>query len=220
VAGQGWGHWFLPRVGQEVVVSYVDGDPDRPLVTGTVYNKQQTLPVQLPAEQTQSVMRSRSSKRGVAGDEIRMEDKLDAEELYLHAQKDMRVVIEDALETEVGGNESRIVKRGDRRIEVQKGKESHVVQGARSVEVHGEETHANGAAFTQDVAGNYTLKVSGNLVIDVTGSISIKSASTLTAQAATTLSNKALTIEHKATATQTVDGGGLLALKGGLVKIN
>jgi type VI secretion system secreted protein VgrG len=156
----------------------------------------------------------------VAGNEIRMEDKLDAEELYLHAQKDMRVVIEDALETEVGGNESRIVKRGDRRIEVQKGKESHVVQGARSVEVHGEETHANGAAFTQDVAGNYTLKVSGNLVIDVTGSISIKSASTLTAQAATTLSNKALTIEHKATATQTVDGGGLLALKGGLVKIN
>ncbi|CAB3872572.1 type VI secretion system Vgr family protein [Achromobacter anxifer] len=220
LAGQGWGHWFLPRVGQEVVVSYVDGDPDRPLVTGTVYNKQQTLPVQLPAAQTQSVMRSRSSKRGVAGNEIRMEDKLDAEELYLHAQKDMRVAVEDALATEIGGDESRIVKQGDRRIEVQKGKESHRVKGARSVEVGGDETHANRAAFSQDVAGNYTLKVSGNLVIDVTGSISFKSGSTLTAQAGTTLSTKALTMEHKATATQTVDGGGMLALKGGLVKIN
>ncbi|WP_238913958.1 type VI secretion system Vgr family protein [Achromobacter insolitus] len=220
LAGQGWGHWFLPRVGQEVVVSYVDGDPDRPLVTGTVYNKQQTLPVQLPAEQTQSVMRSRSSKRGVAGNEIRMEDKRDAEELYLHAQKDMRVAIEDALATEIGGSESRVVKQGDRRIDVQNGKESHRVQGTRSVEVGGDETHANRAAYTQDVAGNYTLTVSGNLVIDVTGSISIKSRSTLTAQAATTLSNKALTIEHKATAMQTVEGGGLLALKGGLVKIN
>ncbi|MGV2904814.1 type VI secretion system tip protein TssI/VgrG [Achromobacter sp. AGC25] len=220
LAGQGWGHWFLPRVGQEVVVSYVDGDPDRPLVTGTVYNKQQTLPVQLPAGQTQSVMRSRSSKRGVAGNEIRMEDKLDAEELYLHAQKDMKVAIENALSTEIGGSESRVVKEGDRQIDVQQGRESHRVKGTRSVEVGGDETHANGAAFTQDVSGNYTLKVSGNLVIDVTGSVSIRSGSALSAEAATTLSNKALTIEHKATATQTVDGGGLLALKGGLVKIN
>lgn len=220
LAGQGWGHWFLPRVGQEVVVSYVDGDPDRPLVTGTVYNKQQTLPVQLPAAQTQSVMRSRSSKRGVAGNEIRMEDKLDAEELYLHAQKDMRVAIEDGLAVEIGGSESRKVKQGDRQIEVQKGKESHFVKGTRSVEVGGDEAHANRAAYTQEVAGNYTLKVSGNLVIDVTGSVSIKSRSTLTVEAATTLSNKALTIESKATATQTVDGGGLLALKGGLVKVN
>lgn len=220
LAGQGWGHWFLPRVGQEVVVSYVDGDPDRPLVTGTVYNQQDTLPVQLPAAQTQSVMRSRSSKKGVAGNEIRMEDKLDAEELYLRAQKDMRVDIENDLTTQAGNNESHTVKQGDRLVDVQQGKETHRVKQTRHVEVGGDETHSNQAAYSQDVAGNYTLKVTGNLVIDVTGSISIKSRAALSAEAATTLTQKALTIEHKASATQTVDGGGLLALKGGLVKIN
>lgn len=220
LAGQGWGHWFLPRVGQEVVVSYVDGDPDRPLVTGTVYNKQDTLPVQLPGAQTQSVWRSRSSKGGKAGNEIRMEDKRDAEELYLHAQKDMRAAIENDLATQVGGAETHVVQRGDRQVDVEKGNETHHVKQTRRVEVDGDETHTNGGAFTQKVAGTYTLKVSGNLVIDVTGSITLKSGTTLAAEAATTLTQKALTIESKASAMQTVDGGGMLALKGGLVKIN
>jgi type VI secretion system secreted protein VgrG len=228
-AGQGWGHLFLPRVGQEVVVSYVDGDPDRPIVTGSVYNKEDTLPVALPSLQTQSVMRSRSSKNGAAGNEIRMEDKLDAEELYLHAQKDMKVAIENALTTTViAGAETHVVQKGDRTVDVQTGKETHTVKGTRSLDVTGDETHANHAAFTQNVSGDYTLKVTGNLVIDVTGSVSIKAGTSLSSEAGTThaskagtsLTNQGLTVEHKASATQTVDGGGMLALKGGLVKLN
>lgn len=221
IAGQGWGSWVLPRVGQEVVVSYVDGDPDQPLVTGAVYNKQDTLPLQLPAAQTQSLMRSRSSKRGSAGNEIRMEDKLNAEELYLRAQKDMTVSVENSLATTVEqGNQSLRIKKGDLSVDVQSGKETHDVKGARGVTVGGDEKHVNKAAYVHEVSGDFTLKVGGNLLIDVTGAVKIKARASLSAESAGALSTKGLTIEHKASATQTIDGGGLLALKGGLVKVN
>lgn len=237
VAGNGWGHFFLPRVGQEVIVSYVDGDPDRPLVTGSVYNQSSTLPYAQPSMQTRSTIMSRSSKGGSAGNEIRMEDKTGSEELYLHAQKDMNVSIENALATTViAGNETLTVQKGDRTVDVQTGKETHTVKGTRSLDVTGDETHTNHAKFTHNVTGDYTLKVSGNLTIDVSGSITFKSGTSLTSQAGTSLSNQAgttlenkagttltvqgLEVQAKASATATVDGGGMLALKGGLVKLN
>ncbi|CAM2197057.1 type VI secretion system secreted protein VgrG [Paraburkholderia kururiensis] len=237
VAGPGWGHLFLPRVGQEVVVSYVDGDPDRPLVTGCVYNGDNAPPVSLPSMQTQSVMRSRSSKNGKAGNEIRMEDKLDSEQLYFHAQKDMTVEIENALSTTVKeGAETHVVKKGDRSIEVSEGKETHTVKGTRTLEVTGDETHTSHAKFTHNVTGdnthtvdgNYTLKVGGNLSIEVTGSVSIKAGTSFSSEAGTThtskakitLSTEAASVSHKASAQQTVDGGTMLVLKGGLIALN
>lgn len=268
-AGQGWGALFIPRIGQEVVISYVDGDPDRPLVTGGVYNAEQTTPVTLPSMQTQSTIKSRSSKSGTAGNEIRFEDKKDSEEFYFHAQKDMKVEIENSLTTTVKeGPETHTLEKGDRTVEVKTGKETHKVKGTRELTVTGNETHTNEADFTQKVTGNYELKVTGNLVIDVTGSVTFKSAkditikagTTLQAEAGTALTNKAGTaltneagtsltnkasldltnqagtglknkagttldnegtmVNNKASTTQTVDGGGMLTLKGGLVKIN
>jgi len=237
VAGSGWGHFFLPRVGHEVIVSYVDGDPDRPLVTGSVYNQSSTLPYAQPSMQTRSTIMSRSSKGGSAGNEIRMEDKTGSEELFLHAQKDMTVSIENALATTViAGNETHTIQKGDRTVDVQTGKETHTVKGTRSLDVTGDETHTNHAKYTHDVTGDYTLKVSGNLTIDVSGSITFKSGTSLTAQAGTALSNQAgttlenkagttltlqgLEVQCKASAAATVDGGGMLTVKGGLVKIN
>jgi type VI secretion system secreted protein VgrG len=268
-AGQGWGALFIPRIGQEVVVSYVDGDPDRPLVTGSVYNAEKTPPVTLPSMQTQSTIKSRSTKSGTAGNEIRFEDKKDSEEFYFHAQKDMKVEIENALTTTVkASHEIHTLEKGDRTVDVQTGKEVHNVKGTREVTVTGNETHTDKADFTHKVTGNYELKVTGNLVIDVTGSITIKGAkdiktkagTTLDAEAGTALTNKAGTaltnqsgtaltnkagtslsneaslglknkagttldnegtmVNNKASATQTVDGGGMLTVKGGLVKIN
>jgi type VI secretion system secreted protein VgrG len=268
-AGQGWGALFIPRIGQEVVVSYVDGDPDRPLVTGSVYNAEKTPPVTLPSMQTQSTIKSRSTKSGTAGNEIRFEDKKDSEEFYFHAQKDMKVEIENALTTTVkASHEVHTLEKGDRTVDVQTGKEVHKVKGTREVTVTGNETHTNEADFTQKVTGNFELKVTGNLVIDVTGSITfkgakdatIKAGTTLSSEAGTALTNKAGTaltneagtslknkasldlsneagtglknkagttldnegamVNNKASATQTVDGGGMLTLKGGMVKIN
>ncbi|HEX7866491.1 MAG TPA: type VI secretion system tip protein TssI/VgrG [Variovorax sp.] len=244
-AGEGWGALFLPRIGQEVVVSYVDGDPDRPLVSGSVYNGTHATPVALPGSSSQSTIRSNSTKGGGGFNEMRFEDKKGSEELYLHAQKDMLVEIENDLTTTVkAGNELHTVTKGNRTVKVDTGNETHSVKGTRALEVTGNETHDNKTNFTQTVTGNYELKVTGNLVIDVTGTLLIKSAQTLDLKAGTdlganaginfkaeagvalsakggaSLSTEAASISSKASGMNAVEGGGMVTLKGGLVKIN
>ena len=269
-AGQGWGMMFLPRIGQEVIVSFLEGDPDRPIITGSVYNAEKTVPYALPGEQTKSTIMGYSSKGGGGNNEIRFEDKKDSEEVYAHAQKDMTIKVEndrkkDVLHDEINtikndrtttiqeGNEKLVVSKGDRTVQVETGKETHEVKGERLLTVTGNETHTDKADYTQNVTGKYTLKVTGDLLIDVTGTVTIKSASSVTNQAGTELTNKAGTaltnkagtdltndagmnltnkagmnltndagiqLQNKAAASQTVDGGGMLTLKGGLVKIN
>jgi type VI secretion system secreted protein VgrG len=228
-AGKQWGALFIPRVGQEVIISFLEGNPDRPLITGCVYNAAQTVPYTLPSEQTKSTLRSNSSKGGAGYNEIRFEDKKDSEELYVHAEKDMNVLVLN--------DETLTVDKGNRKIQVNAGNETHDVKGTRGVTVSGNETHTNQKDYSQTVTGNFSLKVSGNLTIDVTGSISVKAGTSLTNQAGTSLENKAgtslenkagttmtndagVSLTNKASASQTVDGGGLLTVKGGLVKIN
>ncbi len=273
-AGNGWGSLFIPRIGQEVIVSYLDGDPDRPIITGSVYNGEQATPVALPAKQMQAVIRSRPTKTGdgksksaeiedgrIHGNEIRFDDKKGDEELYLHAERDLKIDVEDDLETTLyTGSEEHLIKKGNRSIEVTKGNEDHTVGGKRDLTVHGDETHENSANFEHKVDKNYTLevtkdmaqtikgkstiKVTGDLVIDVTGSITFKSGAAMnissgtamTVKAGTTLSSEAgtsfgvkagadlkleaLSIAGKASASGEIDGGGMLTLKGGMVKIN
>jgi type VI secretion system secreted protein VgrG len=209
-AGVSWGAFFLPRIGQEVVVSYVDGDPDRPLVTGAVYNGENTTPITLPGMQTQSTIKSRSSKKGTAGNELRMEDKKDSEELYLHAQKDMKVEIENDLSTTVmAGSETHTVDKGDRTVDVKTGKEVHNVKGTRAVTVTGNETHTNKADFKQAVTGNFELKVTGNIVIEASGSVMIKAGTTVTVQSGTALTNKAGTALTNQAGTSLTNKAGL-----------
>ena len=117
MAGTGWGGQFIPRIGQEVVVSYLEGDPDQPLITGMVYNDQHKHPFSLPDNKTQSGFRSRSTKQ--AGDanfnELRFEDKKGSEEIYFHAEKDFKRVVENNDVLEVGSSKK---KDGDRTITV------------------------------------------------------------------------------------------------------
>ena len=89
-AGNKWGIVFNPRMGQEVIVDFIEGDPDRPIITGRVYNAEQMPPYELPGEQTKSTLKSRSSKDGTADNfnEIRFEDRKGEEEIYIHAEKD------------------------------------------------------------------------------------------------------------------------------------
>jgi type VI secretion system secreted protein VgrG len=229
-AGAGFGALFLPRVGQEVVVTHVDGDPDRPLVTGSVYNGENKPPVKLPANQTQTVLKTRSSKKGTAGNEIRLEDKKDAEEFYLHAQKDMKAEIENDLAVTLAkGSETRTIEKGDRTLEIKTGKETHTVKGTRNLTITGNETHTNEAGYTQKVKGDYTLKVTGNLVLDITGDIIIKSAkgvalkagTSLLSEAGTDLTNKAgTTLTNKAGTALTNQAGTALTNKASLGLVN
>ncbi len=245
-AGVSWGAFSLPRIGQEVVVTFLDGDPDRPLITGCVYNGDHPVPYALPDGQTRTVLKSNSSEGGGGFNEIRLEDKKGSEEFYLHAQKDMAVdvlndqtvtITQNRAVTISKGNESLTVSEGDRVIAVSKGKETHSVQGTRALTVTGAETHANKADFTQTVSGNFTLTVDGDITIKASGALTLQSGTGMTVKAGTSLAASSgtsleakagtslalqggTTAELKAAASGTVDGGGMLALKGGMVKLN
>jgi type VI secretion system secreted protein VgrG len=110
-AGQGWGSITIPRVGQEVLVSFIEGDPDRPIITGRVYNATQTVPYALPDNGTRSTFMTRSSKGGSSStyNELRFEDKTGSEQVFLRAQFDQdNRVLNDSREW-VGNNRSLVV---------------------------------------------------------------------------------------------------------------
>lgn len=111
-AGQGWGAIWIPRIGQEVIVNFLEGDPDRPIITGRVYNADQTVPYKLPDNGTRSTFLSRSSKGGGSSNfnEIRFEDKKGSEQVFVNAEKDMDVNVENDSREKVGNNRSLIVK--------------------------------------------------------------------------------------------------------------
>ncbi len=120
-AGSGWGVLFLPRVGQEVIITFLDGDPNRPLVTGAVYNSS-NMPPYLPKEKTKSTIKSQSYKdtRKKKGfNELRFEDKAKEEEIYLHAQHDWNTDVEfDRTTTIIGGDEKKTINVGSRTVEL------------------------------------------------------------------------------------------------------
>jgi type VI secretion system secreted protein VgrG len=88
-AGKNWGAIYIPRIGHEVIVEFLEGDPDRPIITGRIYNAECMPPYALPDEKTKSTVKSNSSTGGDGFNEIRFEDKKDSEQIFIHAQKDM-----------------------------------------------------------------------------------------------------------------------------------
>ncbi len=116
-AGKAWGGVAIPRIGQEVIVDFLEGDPDQPIVTGRVYNAEQMPPYELPGNKTQTGIKSRSSMGGSADNfnEIRFEDKMGSEEMYVHAEKDMNRVVENNDTLKVGFDKS---DAGDQSIDI------------------------------------------------------------------------------------------------------
>jgi type VI secretion system secreted protein VgrG len=112
-AGQGWGGIYIPRIGQEVIVSFLEGDPDRPIITGRVYNAEQTVPYTLPDNGTRSTMKSSSSKGGGSSEfnEVRFEDKSGSEQLFLNAEYDMDVNVKNDSREAIGNNRSLVVTK-------------------------------------------------------------------------------------------------------------
>lgn len=127
IAGKKWGSIYIPRIGQEVVVSFLEGDPDRPLVTGVVYNAEQMPPYTLPDNKTQSGIKTRSSKIGdpETFNEIRFEDKKDNELLFIQAEKDLEEIVENDRNRNVGHDESVTIGR-DQTVQVQRNRSDRV----------------------------------------------------------------------------------------------
>jgi type VI secretion system secreted protein VgrG len=177
-AGPGWGALYLPRLGQEVVVEFLEGDPDRPIVTGAVYNGMNPPPVALPGEKTKSTLRSASSPGSEGFNELRFEDLKGSEEIYLHGQKDLRIVVENDKTQKVGGNE-RLSVDGDR---------SRDVGGNHAMKVGKDDSTTVGANQALQVGGNRTTTVAGNHAETVGGDqqVGVGGAQTITVALAST----------------------------------
>jgi type VI secretion system secreted protein VgrG len=122
IAGNKWGFMAIPRIGQEVVIEYVEGDPDHPLITGCVYNAEQMPHYALPDEKTKTYIKTNSSKGGEGHNELMFEDKKDDERVYIHAQKNMDVRVRNDSKERILGNRHQIIgwekaggKGGDQR---------------------------------------------------------------------------------------------------------
>jgi type VI secretion system secreted protein VgrG len=150
-AGKNWGAMHIPRIGQEVVVDFLEGDPDRPIITGRVYNAAEMPPYDLPANQTQSGIKSRSSKGGSPANfnEIRFEDKMGSEMLTIHAEKDQEILVENNETHSVGSNRSKSVGHD----------ETTKVAHDRTETVGNNETIAILASQSVSVGGNRTILV-------------------------------------------------------------
>lgn len=169
-AGKNWGAIHIPRVGQEVVVDFLESDPDRPLIVGSVYNADMMPPYTLPDNKTQSGIKSRSTMKGTAENfnEIRFEDKKDSEQIYVHAEKDADVVVENNETRKVGFEKK---DKGDQTIEIYNNQtlkvgagEGQAADGSQVVEVYKDRsvTVKTGDQTVEVTKGKDTLTVEGD----------------------------------------------------------
>lgn len=138
-AGSGWGMIQIPRIGQEVIIDFLEGDPDRPIISGMVYNANNMPPYPLPAEMTKSGVRTQSTKSGGSDNfnEIYFEDKKDSELFYMHAEKDFECEIENNEKRKVGFEDK---DKGDQEIEIYNDQKVKIGQGSKGgsqqVDIH------------------------------------------------------------------------------------
>jgi len=151
-AGSQWGALYTPRIGQEVVISYLNGNPDRPLVTGSVYNAD-NMPPYRPHDPTKATLKSNTSKGKKGFNEFRFEDKKDHEEIYMHAQKDMKIdIINDRTTTLQKGNCKTTLEAGDR---------TTILQGKSAKDENPGGPDKRGNDFLTINKGNRTVKLLG-----------------------------------------------------------
>ena len=179
-AGKGWGAISHPRIGQEVVVDFLEGDPDRPLITGRVYNADQMPPYTLPAEQTKSTIKTLSSKGGDGFNELRFEDLKGSEQIFIHAERDEDIRIKQDLREWVGRDTHLIVKHDQ--LEEVEGEQHLIVGGDKSEKVGGTVSlkaaadiqEKAGAKYALDAGSEIHLKAGMNLVLESGATITIK----------------------------------------------
>ncbi|MCP5208598.1 MAG: type VI secretion system tip protein VgrG [Hahellaceae bacterium] len=161
-SGKKWGAQYIPRIGQEVLISFLEGDPDRPLIIGSVYNSDQMPPYELPANRAHSGIKSRSTKGAGAENfnELRFEDEKGKELLYLHAEKDEQEVVENDQDVSIG-NDQKIDVGNNQTIAVGKNTQENI--GSNFTQVVGKNTSlSTGANHSEDIAEKMTLSVGGD----------------------------------------------------------
>jgi len=182
-AGPGFGTFFLPRIGMEVLVEFLEGNPDQPLVVGCVYNGDNSISVGVPDNKTQSTIRTRSSPGGDGYNELRFEDAAGSEEIFVHAQKDYNEVVENDHSTTVHANQTNSVD----------GNQTQTIGGDQSETVHGEQTMTVDKNRTVTIKGSQAVTILGEegnsgvsgSKLGITGDYKIDASNTIEIQAPT-----------------------------------
>jgi len=151
-AGAGWGAMYIPRIGHEVIVDFIEGDPDRPIITGRVYHGTNKPPYDLPGEKTKSTIKSDCSIGGGGSNEFRFEDKKGSEEIYIHGQKDWTIAIDNDKNQTVGNNETLSV--GSNRTKTVGVDQSETIGANKTIKVGANHSETIGANKTETVAIN------------------------------------------------------------------
>lgn len=179
-AGKKWGGIWIPRIGQEVIVEFLEGDADRPIITGRVYNGTAMPPYDLPANATMSTFKSNSSKGGGGFNEMRFEDKKGSEQIFIHAQKnkDERVL---ATSREWVGNERHLIVKKKQFEKVEEDKHLIVlkdhkekIQGDMHHHVVGNRNEKVDQTLSLTAGMNLQEKVSMNWAMDAGQEIHLK----------------------------------------------
>nr|WP_255216515.1 type VI secretion system tip protein TssI/VgrG [Pseudenhygromyxa sp. WMMC2535] len=164
-AGLGWGVQFIPRVGMEVVVEFLEGNPDCPLVTGCVYNGDNPPPFSLPENKSQSGWRTNSTPGGGGYNMLRFEDAAGREQIHMHGQKDLDIVIENDKTSLVKHNE--YIEIGNNRTKVVGHDETSSIVNDRKITVGNDHDEIIGANMTLGVGKNRTEIIGANQTLSV-----------------------------------------------------
>lgn len=193
-AGKGFGGIDVPRIGEEVIVSFLEGDPDRPIITGRVYNGDNKPPNGLPAAAMISGMKTNSTPGGGGDNSIMLDDTKGQEAITVHAQKDMNSTIEnDRTTTLVGGHDT---------LSVQAGTQTVTIKGDTSLTVE---------------AGNRTVDVTGSYQLDTTDEVNIQAPTRITLTcggSSVTIEPDKITLSAGGGSSLTLDGNALMSSPG------
>ncbi|MBI3777291.1 MAG: type VI secretion system tip protein VgrG, partial [Gammaproteobacteria bacterium] len=179
-AGAGWGAMFIPRIAQEVVVDFIEGDPDRPIITGRVFHGTNRPPCKLPDEKTKSTIKSDSTKGGGGSNEWRFEDLKDKEEVYLHGQKDWNIRVENDTKEWIGHDRHLMLLHdqyeridGDKHQKVN-GDHNIKIDGTLSIDVGADVQQKTAQHCAHEVGSEIHLKAGQKVVIEAGAELSLK----------------------------------------------
>lgn len=213
-AGKKWGTTFLPRIGQEVIVEFLDGNPDRPIVTGAVYNGDCEPPYTLPEKAAVSTIKSNSTPKSTGFNELRFDDKKDEEQVFLHAEKDLEIRVKKDAKEWIGKDQHLWIKENQYEL-VEKDKHGHVkgdqlikVEGNLGANVQKDQHVKVGGKSHTAVTGDMIAKVGGNLHENITGNLHAKSGGDVALQAA-------MNVHLKGGTVVVIEAGTQLSLKAG-----
>ncbi|HUU20655.1 MAG TPA: type VI secretion system tip protein VgrG [Sedimentisphaerales bacterium] len=182
-AGKNWGAMYIPRIGQEVIIEFLEGDPDQPIITGRVYNAQAMPPYDPKSNKTMSTIKSNSSDGGGGFNEIRFEDKKGEEQIFIHAEKDEDVRIKNDSRELIGKERHLIVKSDqlelvecDKHLTV-KGNQNEKIDGTISIEAGSDIQEKAGSNYGFEAGSDIHIKAGMNVVIEAGVQLSIKAGS-------------------------------------------